>query len=53
MHVTEGFPILPADIMASFSDADQTREAAEMIGLPRLDTTEEVADSEGSVEPGS
>lgn len=46
MQVTEGFAVLPQEVMDSFSDKSRTDEAARMIGLP-ANAVEEAA-GEGS-----
>lgn len=43
MHVTEGFPTLPQEVMASFSDKENLDHATQAIGL-----TAEEADDAGS-----
>ena len=44
MKATEGFPVLPEAVMASFSDKAQTDEATRLMGFDN--TTREVADGE-------
>jgi hypothetical protein len=33
MHVTEGFPVLPGEVMAGFSNQESTDEAARLMGI--------------------
>lgn len=42
MHVTEGFPVLSPDVLAGFSDKENTDEAARLMGIaPAVESQEE------------
>ncbi len=41
MHQAEGFPVLPGNIMAEFSDKDTTDEAARLMGIAPEEIPEE------------
>lgn len=48
MHVTEGFPVLPGEVMAGFSNQESTEEAARLMGIAPEEVSEEVVPDAGS-----